>query len=244
VTEYNSLYYRIVYEDRDYEDLTHSEVTKLLFVTNKEGEANIVEDISTTKIMNDMFKPKTKIMKEPYRGWVNRYDHPYYKVEYENGDEEDLTHIEVKSYLSVYKASIEDIKNMGENRTRERTDRRKRKRQQQQHQGEPDHFLDDGIIIQQQQQPQQKKAMNRKNANNNESKCELASVTNVTTKPTLAVVVSTGKTINAAHSNDNTTTTTTTAESVAGANRGRMKENTAASVAATSAGSINCMLPP
>jgi hypothetical protein len=137
VTEYNSLYYRIVYEDRDYEDLTHSEVTKLLFVTNKEGEANIVEDISTTKIMNDMFKPKTKIMKEPYRGWVNRYDHPYYKVEYENGDEEDLTHIQVENYLSIYKASIEDIKNMGENRRRERTDRRKRKRQQQQHQGDP-----------------------------------------------------------------------------------------------------------
>jgi hypothetical protein len=76
-------------------------------------------------------------MKEPYRGWVNRYDHPYYKVEYENGDEEDLTHIQVENYLSIYKASIEDIKNMGENRRRERTDRRKRKRQQQQHQGDP-----------------------------------------------------------------------------------------------------------
>jgi hypothetical protein len=132
VNKYSSPYYKILYEDGDEEDLTHAEVTKLLFVANeeeeKEEEANIVEDISTAKISIDIFKPKTKITKEPYRGWVNRYDHPYYRVEYENGDEEDLTHVQVSNYLSLYEASIEDIKNMGENTTRERAKRRKRKR--------------------------------------------------------------------------------------------------------------------
>jgi hypothetical protein len=70
--------------------------------------------------------------------------------------------------------------------------------------------------------------------NSSLSKFESASVDNVTTKSKLAGVVSTEKTINAAHSNDNTTST---AESAACANRGRMKENTAAPVAATAAGS-------
>ena len=55
-----------------------------------------------TKIVK-MFKGK------PYRGAIKKFSHPWYRIEYEDGDEEDLTHNQVTKLVCDYRASIEDI---------------------------------------------------------------------------------------------------------------------------------------